>query len=130
MFQMPTLAENSRKFQRIMQILRDSPTTSTNHAKFAPFINSLYIMFQVPAPAENSLKFQQIMQIPHDLPTTSVNHAKFAPFINPLYSMFQISDHRQRTPENWSKSTRFHAVHPQLLQIMQNSLKLHPCPAD
>ena len=25
---------------------------------------------------------------------------------------FQIADHRQTTPGNWSKSTRFHAVHP------------------
>ena len=31
---------------------------------------------------------------------------------------FQISDHRQRTPGNWSESTRFHAVRAQLPQIM------------
>ena len=42
---------------------------------------------------------------------------------------FQISDHRQRTPENWSESTRFHAVRPQLPRIMQNSLNPHPWPA-
>ena len=30
---------------------------------------------------------------------------------------FQISDHRQRTPGNWSESTRFRAVHPQLPRI-------------
>ena len=57
-----------------------------------------------------------------------VNQAKFAPFthkshelcefctkIHPhLVHYFQISDHRQRTPGNWSKSTRFRAVCSQL----------------
>ena len=37
MFQAPAPAENSQEFQRITQIPRDSPTQSTNHAKFAPF---------------------------------------------------------------------------------------------
>ena len=59
---------------------------------------------------------------------TPVNQAKFAPFthksrelhkfhtkIHPhLVHYFQISDLQQRTPGNWSESTRFHAVHPQL----------------
>ena len=60
-----------------------------------------------------------------------VNQVKFAPLahkfcelrefrtkIHPhLVHYFHISDHRQRTPGNWSESTRFHAVHPQLLRI-------------
>ena len=98
MFQMPAPAENSLKFQRIMQIPRNLPTTSANHAKFAPFVNSLHIMFQMPAPAENSLKFQRIMQISRNSPTTPANYVKFAPFVNPLYSMFQMPDQWQRTP--------------------------------
>ena len=48
MFQIPALAENSQEFQRITQISRNSPTTSANHVKFAPFVNPLYIMFQMP----------------------------------------------------------------------------------
>ena len=39
MFQAPSPAENPAEFQRITQILRNSPTQSTNHAKFAPFAN-------------------------------------------------------------------------------------------
>ena len=39
MFQAPAPAENAQEFQRITQILRDSPTQSVNHAKFAPFAN-------------------------------------------------------------------------------------------
>ena len=39
MFQAPDPAENAQDFQQIMQIPRDSPTQSANHAKFAPFAN-------------------------------------------------------------------------------------------
>ena len=59
------------------------------------------------------------------------NQAKFAPFthkshelcefctkIHPhLVHYFQISDHQQRTPGNWSESTRFRTVRPQLPRI-------------
>ena len=48
MFQAPALAENSQEFQRITQIPHNSPTASTNYAKFTPFVNPLYIMFQMP----------------------------------------------------------------------------------
>ena len=63
MFQRLALAENSQEFQRITQIPHNSPTQSTNYAKFAPFVNLLDIMFQAPAPAENPQEFQQTMQI-------------------------------------------------------------------
>ena len=70
------------KFQRIMQILRNSPTQSANSAKFAHFVNFFYIMFQAPAPTENAQEFQRITQIPCSSPTQSANYAKFAPFAN------------------------------------------------
>ena len=69
MFQRPAPAENPQEFKRITQIPRNSPTQSTNYAKFAPFVNISDIMFQTPALAENSQKFQQIMQIPCGSPT-------------------------------------------------------------
>ena len=69
MFQRPAPAENAQEFQRITQILRNSPTQSANSAKFTLFVNLLYIMFQAPAPAENPVEFQRIMQIPRSLPT-------------------------------------------------------------
>ena len=34
------------------------PQNPTNHTKFTPFTDTLYIMFQMPAPTENSQKFQ------------------------------------------------------------------------
>ena len=39
MFQAPAPAENAQEFQRIPQILHNSPTQSANYAKFAPFAN-------------------------------------------------------------------------------------------
>ena len=69
MFQRPAPADNTRNFQRITQIPRNSPTQSVNHAKFAPFVNLLDIMFQAPAPAENPEEFQRITQITHSSPT-------------------------------------------------------------
>ena len=58
MFQTPTPAENPQQFQQIMQIPHNSPTQSANSAKFALFVNLLYVMFQAPAPAENPAEFQ------------------------------------------------------------------------
>ena len=67
--QRPAMAENPQEFQRITQIPRNSPTQSTNYAKFAPFVNISDIMFQTPALTENSQEFQRIMQIPRSSPT-------------------------------------------------------------
>ena len=69
MFQRPVPAENPQEFHRITQIPCNSPTQSANSAKFALFVNLLYIMFQAPAPAENPEEFQRIMQIPRSWPT-------------------------------------------------------------
>ena len=101
------------KFQRITQILRNSPTQSANSAKFALFVNLLYIMFQAPAPAENPVEFQRITQIPRNLPTKSTNYVKFAPFVNISY----VSDtcpgrELARIPAIYANSARFaHIVH-------------------
>ena len=71
------------KFQRITQILRNSPTQSANSRKIRTVrLTLLYIMFQAPSPAENPAEFQRIMQIPCNSPTQSANHVKFAPFAN------------------------------------------------
>ena len=115
-----------QNFQRIIQIPRNLPQKPTNNAKFAPFIHyTLY--FQMPD------HHRELSEIP-------VNQVKFAPFTHKshesceictiyhphLVHYFQISDHRQRTPGNWSKSTRFCAVCPQLLRITWNSLNPQP----
>ena len=72
-------------------------------------------MFQAPAPAENPAKFQRITQILRDLPTQPAHFAlRFKYVIN-----FQISDHRQRTQENWSESTRFRSIRLPITRIMR-----------
>ena len=83
------------------------------------------------------------LTIGRELSKSPVNQAEFAQFTHRLCKLrklhafctkihphlvhyFQTSDHRQRTLKNWSESTRFHAVCPQLLRIMQNLLNPHP----
>ena len=105
------------KFQRIPQILRNSPTQSVNYAKFAHFVNLFYIMFQAPALAENPAEFQRITQIPHDSPTHEFR--TLHTIIKTYVIDFQISDHRQRTQENWSESTRFRSIRPPITRIMR-----------
>ena len=62
---------------------------------------------------------RELLEIP-------ANQAKFAPFAHKLRELREFhtkihphlvhyfQNHRQRTPGNWSESTRFCAVHPQL----------------
>ena len=42
MFQAPAPAANPAEFQQITQIPRVLPTQSVNHAKFAPFANTIH----------------------------------------------------------------------------------------
>ena len=84
-----------------------------NNAKFAQFIHPIYFVFR-------RLPCRELSEIP-------ANQAEFAPFTHrshklhkfhafrtkihpPLVHYFQTSDHRERTLENWSESTRFRAV--------------------
>ena len=94
------------------------PTDSANNAKFTPFFNHpIYFVSRCLTDG------RELSEIP-------VNQAKFAPFthksrelceirtkIDPHLVHYQISDHCQRTQENWSESNRFHAVRPQLPRI-------------
>ena len=74
MFQAPAPAENPQEFQRITQIPHNSPTQSTNHTKFAPFVNLLDIMFrcltsgrELPKIPANQAKFAQFTHISREL---------------------------------------------------------------
>ena len=108
------------KFQPITQIPRNSPTQSTNSAKFALFINLLYIVFQAPAPAENPVEFQRITQIPRNSPTKFANYVKFAPFVNISY----VSDtcpgrELSGIPANYADSVRFAHIVRESREIRQ-----------
>ena len=67
-----------------------------------------------------------------EIPANQVKFARFAPIpcelrefhalrtkINTYVIDFQISDHRQRTQENWSESTRFCSIRPPITRITQ-----------
>ena len=56
-------------FSKIFQKFCLSVKFTTNHAKFAPFLNLSYIMFQAPALAGKAQEFQRITQIPRSSPT-------------------------------------------------------------
>ena len=79
MFQAPSQAEDPAKFQQITQIPHNSPTQSTNHAKFAPFANITPYVSDAWPVAENSLKFQRIKRNSLNSPTYPANYA------NPAY---------------------------------------------
>ena len=77
-------------------------------------------MFQAPAPAEN----------PEKIPANYADSARFThtaresrefhtlrTIIKTYVIDFQIADHRQRTQENWSESTRFRSIHPPIMRI-------------
>ena len=108
-----------QNFQRIKQNSLNLPTNSVNYVKFAAFIYPLYLMFQIHAIAENCLKFQRIRQISLNSPTDAANYEKFTPIINPFILCFRGLP-RQRMLRNFSELCKFRAIHPQLLQIMQN----------
>ena len=71
----------------------------------------------------NQAEFAQFTHRSHELRELHAFCTKIHPH---LVHYFQTSDHRQRTLENWSESTRFCAVRPQLPRIMQNLLNPHP----
>ena len=118
-------------------LLAKFPVNYTNSAQFTPKI--LRIMQNLHRLSTIHYTFRCLTS-GRELSKIPVNQVKLAPFahkshdlreirtkIHPhLVHYFQISDHRQKTPGNWSESTRFHAVHPQLLQITQNLLNPQP----
>ena len=77
MFQRPAPAENPQQFQRFMQIPRNSPTQSANHAKFAPFANIIHYVSDARPVAKNSLKFQRIKRNSLTYPANYMNSVHF-----------------------------------------------------
>ena len=119
MFQVPAPAENPVKFQRITQTPRNSPTQSANWAKFAHFANLFYYVSgtcsgreprKIPANYANSARFAHIARESREFRTLRT-------IIKTYVVDFQISDHRQRTQENWSESKRFRSIRPLITRI-------------
>ena len=75
MFQAPALTENPAEFQRITQILHNSPTQSANYAKFVPFVNISYVsdtcpgreLSGIPTNYADSAQFAHILREPREI---------------------------------------------------------------
>ena len=85
------------KFQRITQILRNSPTQSANYTKFAHFVKISYLCFRhLPRQRtlQNSSELRKFHAIrPHSSRMTRNSHHLFT-----LYITFQMPDQWQGTP--------------------------------
>ena len=119
MFQVPAPAENPVKFQQITQIPCSLPTQSVNYAKFAHFVNSFYYVsgtcsgrepWKIPANYADSARFAHTARESREFRTLRT-------IIKTYVIDFQISDHRQRTQENRSESTRFRSIRPLITRI-------------
>ena len=98
---------------------REIPANQAKFAQFAPntvnYVNSARLTSgrecrEIPA---NQAKFAQFAPIYRELREFRTLRTK----INTYVIDFQISDHRQRTQENWSESTRFHSIRPPITRI-------------
>ena len=117
-------------------LLAKFPANYTNSAQFAPQ--------KKPQIMQNSHRLSTIhytfrcLTSGRELSEIPANQAKFAPFTHKFHELRKFrtkihphlvhyfQNHQQRTPRNWSESTRFCSVRPQLPRIMQNSLNPHP----
>ena len=104
---------NSSESSRILSICPQTPRmTQNSHHLFTHYI----LCFKCLTDS------RELSEIP-------VNQAKFAPFAHKFHKLREFctkihphlvhyfQNHRQGTPGNWSESTRFCAVHPQLPRI-------------
>ena len=103
-FKIVPSSQNSSELRRFRAVRPHSPRITRN-------LHIFYLCFRH-LPRQRTIqnsselcKFRAIR--PHSPRMTRNSHHLFT-----LYIMFQISDHRQRTQENWSESTRFCSIHP------------------
>ena len=122
MFQMPDhwqrTLRNSSESSRIRSIHPQTPRMIQNlHHLLTHYIlcfRCLTIGRELSEIPANQAEFAQFAHRSHELRKLRAFCTKIYPH---LVHYFQTSDHRQRTLENWSKSTRFRAVRPQLPRI-------------
>ena len=118
---------NSRELRKFREVRPHTPRITRNsHHLLTHYIVCFRCLTsgrELPKIPANQAKFAQFAHRFHELRKFRAFHTKIHPH---LVHYFQTSDHRQRTLENWSESTRFRAVRPQFLRITRNSLNPHP----
>ena len=91
-----------------LQMTQNSHNLLTHYIVCFRYLTSGRELPKIPA---NQVKFTQFTHTSRELHELCAFRIKIHPH---LVHYLQTSDHRQRILENWSESTRFHAVHPQL----------------
>ena len=84
----------------------------TPFANITPYVSDAWPVAELKIPA-NQAKFAQFAQLQRESREFRTLHTKIQIYVID----FQISDHRQRTQENWSEPTIFHSIRPTTARI-------------
>ena len=117
-FQNCPIKSNSSELRKFRAIRPHSPRIRQNSHIFA---NLFYYVsgtcsgrepWKITANYADSARFAHTVRESHEFHTLRT-------IIKTYLVYFQISDHRQRTQENWSESTRFRSIRPLITRITQ-----------
>ena len=119
----------SVKFQRIMQIPRNSPTTSVNHVKFTPIINPFTLCFRY-LPWQRTLrnsselcKFHAVR--PQHLQITRNSHHLLTHYIV-CFRCLTSGRELPKIPVNQAKFAQFAHISCELREFYAFCTKIHP----
>ena len=129
MFQMPALAENSLKFQRIMQIPCNSPTTSANYAKFAPIIDPFTLCFRYlpwQRTLRNSSELCKFHAICPQHPQITRNLHHLLTHYTLCFRCLTSGRELTKTSANRAKFTQFAHISCELRKFHAFRTKIHP----
>ena len=106
----PANYANSAQFAHTVHESREIRTICSHYTLCFRCLTSGRERREIPA---NHMKFAQFAPISRELREFRTLRTK----INTYVIDFQMSDHRQRTQENWNESTRFRSIRPPITRI-------------
>ena len=109
-YRIPANYANSAQFAHTVHESREIRTICSHYTLPLRCLTSGRKCREIPA---NQAKFAQFAPISRELREFRTLRTK----INTYVIDFQVSDHRQRTQENWSESTRFRSIRPPVTRI-------------
>ena len=120
MFQRPAPAENPQEFQRIMQILCNSPTQSTNNVKFMPIINPFILCFRhLPwqRTLRNSSELRRFHAVCPHSPRITRNSHKLLTYYILCFRCLTSGRELPKIPANQAKFTQFAHISSELREF-------------
>ena len=129
MFQIHAIAENCLKFQRIRQILLNSPTDAANYTKFAPIINPLILCFRgLPRQRmlRNSSELCKFRAIRPQLPRITQNSHHLLTHYTLCFRCLISGRELPKIPANQTKFTQFAHRSHELREFHAFHTKIHP----